>query len=448
MTRGPGTHGHNAGGCCASRSGGRPHGGVAVVGYSSCTFLAPPSSRGGTATQVVAYALICAGVAVWGVADLSRDAPAALRRVGLPAALSLVAAAACLGAAAGGAGNSLVAFAAVALITAAEELPLQAALAIALLGVLAAEIGGIVFGQGLGTLLGFPLLLAVGVLLGRNRASLRVQADQARQLLAQHEQLRAEQRRADVLEERTRIAREVHDVLAHSLGALGIQLQTVRALFTVLGDPDRALEALATAQRMASGGLTETRLAVQALRTDTLPLHDELARATDELAGRHHVHVAYQASGTPVPLPPEATVALLRIAQEALVNAVKHAPGADIAVDLGYREDGVRLTVTNPLPDGGPGAACRPGAAGLKAAGAGIGALRTADTGYGLTGMRERLLLLRGTLEAGQRDGQWVVIADFPLTPATATAAGASGDARPVTTGPPVAAPVTREGSR
>jgi signal transduction histidine kinase len=437
VTRGPGTHGHNGEMLRVALWGVRTAG-LAVVGI--LTFLAPPSSRGGTVTQVVAYALICAGVAVWGVADLSRDAPAALRRVGLPAALSLVAAAACLGAAAGGAGGSLVAFAAVALITAAEELPLQAALAIALLGVLAAEIGGIVFGQGLGTLLGFPLLLAVGVLLGRNRASLRVQADQARQLLAQHEQLRAEQRRADVLEERTRIAREVHDVLAHSLGALGIQLQTVRALFTVHNDPDRALEALATAQRMASGGLTETRLAVQALRADTLPLHDELARATDELAGRHHVHVAYQAAGTPVPLPPEATVALLRIAQEALVNAVKHAPGADIAVDLGYREDGVRLTVTNPLPGGGPGAG------GLSAAGAGIGALRTADTGYGLTGMRERLLLLRGTLEAGQRDGQWVVIADFPLTPAPA--AGAPGDAGTVTTGPPIAAPVTREGSR
>ena len=106
----------------------------------------------------------------------------------------------------------------------------------------------------------------------------------------------------------------------------------------------------------------------------------------------------------------------------------------------------MRLTVTNPLPDGGPGAACRPRVARL-AASAGIGALRTADTGYGLTGMRERLLLLRGTLEAGQRDGQSVVIADFPLTPATATAAGAPGDAGPVTTRPPVAAPVTREGS-
>jgi signal transduction histidine kinase len=224
-------------------------------------------------------------------------------------------------------------------------------------------------------------------------------------------------------------------VLAHSLGALGIQLQTVRALFTVHNDPDRALEALGTAQRMASGGLTETRRAVQALRADTLPLHEELVRATEELAGRHHVHVAYQASGTPVPLPPEATVALLRIAQEALVNAVKHAPGAAITVDLDYRENGVRLTVTNPLAGDGPGAA-----------GDGPGALRTADAGYGLTGMRERLLLLRGTLEAGRRDGQWVVVADLPLTPAPP--AGAPGDAGSPTTGASTAVPVTREGSR
>jgi signal transduction histidine kinase len=297
--------------------------GLVVVGL--LTFLALPSVRGGATTQVVAYAVICVGVAVWGLAEFSRDIPAALRRAELGIALGAVTAAGCLGATAGGGGAGMVAYPVVALVSAAEALSLQACLACALLGVLATEIGGIAFDEGLGTLLGFPLLLAVGVLIGRNRASLRVQAEQAGQLLAQHEQLRAEQRRADVLEERARIAREVHDVLAHSLGALGIQLQTVRALFTVHNDPDRALEALATAQRMASGGLTETRRAVHALRTDPLPLHDELARATAEVAGRHHVHVGYQTSGTPVPLPPEATVALLRVAQESLVNAVKHA---------------------------------------------------------------------------------------------------------------------------
>jgi signal transduction histidine kinase len=431
VTPGPGPHRHNGEMLRVALWVVRTTG-LGVVGL--LTFLAPPTVRGGAATQVAAYAVLCVGVAVWALADLSRDTPAAVRRVGLPAALGAVAVAGCLGGAAGGGGESLVAFSVVALIAAAEELSMQAALIIALLGVLAAEIGGIAFG-GIGTMLGYPLLLAVGILFGRNRASLRVQAEQARQLLAQHEELRAEQRRADVLEERARIAREVHDVLAHSLGALGIQLQTVRALFTVHNDPDRALEALATAQRMASGGLTETRRAVQALRTDTLPLPDELARATAEIGGRHHVHAAYEASGAPVPLPPEATVALLRIAQEALVNAVKHAPGADITVDLDYREDGVRLTVTNPLACDGPGAGD-----------AGPGALRTADSGYGLTGMRERLLLLRGTLEAGPRDGQWVVVADLPLTPAPP--AGGPGDAGPLASGAPAAVPATREGSR
>jgi signal transduction histidine kinase len=366
---------------------------LGVVGL--LTFLAPPSARGGTATQIIAYTVICAGVAVWALAEFSR------RRVLLTIALGAVVVAGCVGAGVGGGGEVMIAFPAVALISAAELLAPPVYLAMALLGVLAAEIALVVFRQDLGPMLGYPLLLVVGVLLGRNRAALQVQAEQARQLLAQHELLRAEQRRADVLEERARIAREIHDVLAHSLGALGIQLQTVRALFTVHNDPDRALEALATAQRMASGGLTETRRAVEALRTDTLPLHDELARAIAEVDERHHIDVDYQTKGTPLPVPPEATVALLRIAQESLVNAVKHAPGAAITVDLDYREDGVRLTVTNPLTGGRAN-----------------DALRTLDAGYGLTGMRERLLLLRGSLEAGQHDGQWVVVADLPLTPA------------------------------
>jgi signal transduction histidine kinase len=152
---------------------------------------------------------------------------------------------------------------------------------------------------------------------------------------------------------------------------------------------------------MASGGLTETRRAVQALRTDMLPLDSELAAATSEFAEQHHAKVRYQSSGTPLPLSPEVTVALLRIAQESLVNAAKHAPGAETSVDLEYRSDGVRLTVSNPLRSGP------------------AQTLHTLDAGLGLTGMRERLLLLRGSLDAGQRDGRWVVAAAIPLTEET-----------------------------
>jgi signal transduction histidine kinase len=385
--------------------------GLAVVGL--LTFLEPPAARGAAVTQVVAYTLVCAGMAARSLPRFARYVPGTVTGAGLPAALGTVTVAGCLGAAAGGGGESMIAFAAVAVMSAAEELPVQACLTIVVAGVLATETGAVVFGQGAGTQLGFPLLLAVAVLFGRNRASLRVQAEQARQLLAQHDQLRAEQRRADVLEERTRIAREIHDVLAHSLGALGVQLQTIEVLVAGTGDRDRALELLAASRRIASEGLADTRRAVQALRATTLPLPDEVARAAAEFAGRHGVRVGCQTSGPPRPVPPEAADALLRVTQESLVNAAKHAPGADIAVTLDYPEDVVRLTVTNPLTRDAA-SVVDGGVTGVEASG-GTGAMRTLDGGYGITGMRERVLLLRGTLDAGQRDGQWTVTAELPL---------------------------------
>jgi signal transduction histidine kinase len=151
-------------------------------------------------------------------------------------------------------------------------------------------------------------------------------------LLAQRERLQAEQRRADLLEERARIAREIHDVLAHSLGALGIQIQAARAVLTDHADTDKACEILVAAQRLAAEGLVETRRAVRAMRADTLPLVEELALVSDTYAQRYHVAVSFDTGGVPGPLPPDATIALLRIAQEALVNAAKHAVGQGVAV--------------------------------------------------------------------------------------------------------------------
>ena len=384
--------------------------GLAVVGL--LTFLAPPTVSGGAATQVVTYTVICASVALWALVDVRPRLSARAVRLQFAAILAAITAAACLGSAAGGGGDSMIAFGMTAMMSSADVLSVLDTVAVGALGVLMLEIGGITFDEGLGTLLGYPLLLVVGALVGRNRASYRVQAEQARLLLEQHELLRAEQRRADVLDERTRIAREIHDVLAHSLGALSIQLQTVKALFTVHDDPERALEALAKAQRMAVEGLTETRRAVHALRTDTQPLHDELARTAAEHAERHHIIVRCETFGESVPVPPEATVAMLRMAQESLVNAVKHAPGADIAVRLDYLEDGLRLTVANPLAGAEAGAGAVDGES---------ASLHTVDGGYGLTGMRERLRLLHGNLQAGSQGGRWVVEAEIPLTPAPAS---------------------------
>jgi signal transduction histidine kinase len=374
--------------------------GLVIVGV--LTFRSPSAQPGALPTQAVAFALVCVAAAVWALVEFR---PAAAARLGggvLTSALGLMTAAAAMGASAGGAGDSVIAFAAVALLAAGSELSLTRALVLGALALLALEIGGIVFNDGIGSLLGYPLLVVVGLLFGRNRAAYRIRAEQSAMLLAQHEQLRAEQRRADVLDERARIAREIHDVLAHSLGALSIQIQAARALLTDQHDEQRALETLATAQRMASDGLVETRRAVHALRTDTLPLHEELARAAQAHAARYGVHTGFTTAGTPSLLPPDATVALLRTAQEALMNAAKHAPGHAVDMHLDYAEQYIRLTVGNELVDGAS-VAVAPRAP------------QTVDGGYGLTGMRERLRLLRGSLEAGPRQERWIVTAHLPL---------------------------------
>jgi signal transduction histidine kinase len=383
--------------------------GFAVVG--AATFISPPGSTAGLVLQIVTYALCGLGIAGWLLADARRpdpaDAPAPRTRTQAlrPYALGLVVVAATLGATAGSNGTSMIALAAVAQLTAASDESAMSALAAAGLGMLAAEVGGLAFGQGFGTLLGFPVLLAAEVMFGRYRATYRIQAEQARALLAQNERLRAEQRRADVLDERARIAREIHDVLAHSLGALSIQIQAARVVLTDYRDVDRALDTLATAQRMASEGLTETRRAVHALRTDTRPLHEEIAVTAEEHAERYHVAVRCETVGEPAALPAEATVALVRTAQESLINAAKHAPGRPVDIDLRYDEHGIRVTIANDLVDPEDGAAADGDAA----------VPQTINGGYGLTGMRERLKLLRGTLDAGVRDRRWIVTADLPL---------------------------------
>jgi signal transduction histidine kinase len=247
---------------------------------------------------------------------------------------------------------------------------------------------------------GYPLLLVIGLLMGHNRRAYRLRAEQSAAMVVQLERLRAEQRRADVLDERTRIAREIHDVLAHSLGALGIQIQAARALLTDHGDVDRAVGVLTVAQRIASDGLGETRRAVHALRTDSLPLDDELAAMAATHRQQHGTAVELTVEGSPVPLPSEQTLCLVRTAQESLTNAAKHAPRQPVTLRIRHEDDDVTLAVGNALDEdrateGGP-------------------AFATVDGGYGLTGMRERLLLVGGTLTAGPADGGWVVTARVP----------------------------------
>jgi signal transduction histidine kinase len=365
--------------------------------------LYPPDGHAATLFEAIAYGVAGLGMVAWALLDHAPRA-ARYRARGLSVTLGVVAAAMGAAATAGVDGAlSLVIFALVAAMAAGGELDLVPAVAVTAAGVLATEVSGLAFGAGYSLLIGFPVVIASGLLIGRNRGAYRIAAEQSAALLAQRERLEAEQRRADLLDERARLAREIHDVLAHSIGALGIQVQAARSVLTDYGDVDRAVELLTAAQRMAAEGLTETRRAVHALRSDTLPLADELAQATSSYAERYQVAVSLDTTGAPRPVPADATVALLRVAQEALVNAAKHGAGKPVTVRLDFEATGVRLTVRNDLDAIAPDA---PGAVRVS----------TLNAGYGLTGMRERLRMLNGTLDAGREGACWVVTAQVPLS--------------------------------
>jgi len=282
--------------------------------------------------------------------------------------------------------TSVLALAIVGMLAAGAELSLQELLVVFLAGVLAVEIGAVSYGRtDLGTVLGYPAALAAVALAGRYQRAYRTQTEQAEALLAETRRAQFEAERAAALDERSRIAREIHDILAHSLGALGIQLQAAEAMLTERHDIDRALRSLANARRLVDEGLTETRRAVRALRTDAPPLPDALAALVDDRPG------ALTVSGEPYALAPAAGLALLRVAQEAVTNAAKHANGNPPTVALQYTDTGVELRVENALPD--PTTIEPPGNAG----------------GYGLAGMHERLRLIDGELQAGPAGDCWVV---------------------------------------
>jgi signal transduction histidine kinase len=295
-------------------------------------------------------------------------------------------------------GQPFVVLAAMATSAAAYDFGLPAACAVAATGIVAVDGAGLAYHVVEWGLLGVPMFMILGVLFGRLVLGYQVQAEQAAALLANAEQLRTEQSRAAALDERNRIAREIHDVLAHSLGSLGVQIQAARAVLTDLDDPERAVDLLDRAKRSAAEGLAETRRALQALRSDTPPL----AAALDELGAEHRRHystpVTLEVSGRPRPLSPDASLALTRAAQESLVNAAKHAPRQPVLVRLDFTGEPTTLTVLNALASG-DSAPPR---------------LQTANGGYGLAGMRERLLLIGGSLEARAADGNWVVTARVP----------------------------------
>ncbi|TQK51403.1 signal transduction histidine kinase [Streptomyces sp. SLBN-118] len=218
--------------------------------------------------------------------------------------------------------------------------------------------------------------------------SLRIDA-QARgagfRLLAQERAAREAEATSAALAERARIAREIHDVLAHSLSAQLVHLEAAR--LQIERGPqgpfrEQILERVVAARVMAREGLAETRQALSALRGEMAPVEDYLR----ELAAADGAET--QVTGERRQLTAEASQAVRRVAQEALTNVRKHAPGAKVRILLAYEKDEVALEVRD------------------SGAGTHGGELAASGGGYGLLGMRERAELLGGTLEARpEREG-------------------------------------------
>jgi len=187
------------------------------------------------------------------------------------------------------------------------------------------------------------------------------------------------------------MARELHDVLAHTLSALSLQLEALDALVSTGSSTVAVREQLDSTKRLVREGMEEARGAVRALREDAPPLEEQLSRlAGDRQAGMH-------VSGPPRQLSPDVTLTLYRVAQEALTNVVKHAPGQPARIELGFTDGLVSLSVSNPRSPSGNGST-----------------LKDTGAGYGLQGIKERVLLLGGQVEVGPTADGWLVRAKVP----------------------------------
>ena len=239
------------------------------------------------------------------------------------------------------------------------------------------------------------LTVALPVFLGMANRSRDFAVASALEAARSAQRAAASEAREQALAERARISRDIHDVLAHSLSGVSMQLELSEMLLDD-GKEQAARDAIGKAHSMVREGMTEARRAVTALRAETLPL-DQTLRA--QFWGVGEVAV----TGEPRELSVEAGQTLIRAAQEALTNARRHAVGGVLDVRLAYRQNTVELQVSN-------GPAVRPAASTMAVTGSGMG----------LVGMRERAALLGGRVEAGPivdgpLAGGWRVTMTLPI---------------------------------
>ncbi|MFS8202368.1 sensor histidine kinase [Streptomyces sp. CWNU-52B] len=209
-------------------------------------------------------------------------------------------------------------------------------------------------------------------------------------LLVQERAARAAEAESAALAERARIAREIHDVLAHSLSAQLVHLEAARLLIERGAERDQVLDRVVAARGMAREGLAETRQALSALRGELSPLEEFLSELVAETDGAE-----VTVTGERRLLSAEVSQAARRVAQEALTNVRKHAPGAKVRIRMDYGPHEVTLNVRD--------------------SGAPAGEFTHTGAGYGLLGMRERAELLGGSLEAGPYEEGFMVTLKVPV---------------------------------
>lgn len=226
----------------------------------------------------------------------------------------------------------------------------------------------------------------------------RASQERTELLLAQLEDAREEQLQLAAVEERSRIAAELHDVLAHSLSGAAIQLQGARKLVERDGDDAEVAAAIERATELVRAGLVNAREAVTALRDDSDPGIADLEALVESFRRDTTADVTLLVEGAPYHLAAEADLALYRASQEALTNIARYAPGAATTLTLHYGETRVLLIVedrVNRIRSDSP-------------------ALEGVGGGNGLAGLRERLRRSGGDLRAGPTETGWRVEAEVP----------------------------------
>jgi signal transduction histidine kinase len=229
--------------------------------------------------------------------------------------------------------------------------------------------------------------------------------------------------REAVAAERARIARELHDMVAHSVTVMVLQAGAVRRRLATGQDTEREL--LAAVEQAGRDAVTELRRTLGLLRgTESADTVAQRGLADlDELLGQVReagLTVHLRTEGEPRPLPPSLDLSAYRIIQEALTNVLKHAPGGRADLTVAYRPDQLELIVTDQ------------GGRHTRSA-------RPTGTGHGLVGMRERAAMFGGNLHAGPEPGGYRVAAMLPLAGAAASVAPAQ--ATPAQAAPAQAAP-------